>query len=138
MFEEQRLDNERKGQVAAEREVKFRQERERELKLQQQAQFSWNTATVQPNASQNMEGSDESKSLLEIQQKEAIKQEKEQASQKKKAQQEQLRQQQAQQQKAINLKWVDNAGAVPTKQAPIKSLTEIQAEEQAKVQKVHI
>ncbi|XP_021946985.1 GRB10-interacting GYF protein 2 isoform X2 [Folsomia candida] len=129
-----RLDNERKGQVAAEREVKFRQERERELKLQQQAQFSWNTATVQPNASQNMEGSDESKSLLEIQQKEAIKQEKEQASQKKKAQQEQLRQQQAQQQKAINLKWVDNAGAVPTKQAPIKSLTEIQAEEQAKQQ----
>ncbi|OXA51693.1 GRB10-interacting GYF protein 2 [Folsomia candida] len=136
-LEEQRLEKERKEQVAAEREVKLRQERERELKLQQQAQFSWNTATVQPtqNMAGGVAGSGGSKSLLEIQQEEAIKQEKEQASQKKKAQQEQLRQQQAQQQKAINLKWVANAGAAPTKQAPIKSLTEIQAEEQAKLQK---
>jgi len=56
---------------------------------------------------------------------------------KKQQQQEQLRlqqQQQAQQQKAISLKWAQ--GAAPQAKAPIKSLTEIQAEEQAKLQKV--
>ncbi|OXA59526.1 GRB10-interacting GYF protein 2 [Folsomia candida] len=100
-LEEQRLENERKGQVAAEREVKLRQEQERELKLERQAQFSWNNATVQRTPSQNMASDDAdsssissscssgSKSLLEIQQEEAIGQEKEQANQKKSSQEEQ-------------------------------------------------
>jgi len=68
---------------------------------------------------------------------EAIKQEKE-ANIKKKQQQEQLRiqqqqQQQAQQQKSANFKWAQSAA--PVAKAPIKSFTEIQAEEQAKLQK---
>jgi len=46
----------------------------------------------------------------------------------------QQQQQQAQQQKSANFKWAQSAA--PVAKAPIKSFTEIQAEEQAKLQKV--
>lgn len=149
-LEEIRLEKERKDQVAAERELKLRSDRERELK--HHAQFSWNSAP--PSSVQGQGGIPSqmgagpatgapppNKSLLEIQQEEAIKMEKE-AREKKKATAEQARisaaAAAAQQQKAINLKWAQTSGgAAPAKAPVIKSLTEIQAEEQAKLHKVN-